>query len=152
MSLTDDEIVGLVTSSVVLLKEIEARLKNKRMADDTYTLPQVQHAIEALKRKARNVSHRKISEFTYKAETEVTSNQTDEQIIIHIGTVLTNLRQVIARLKFSLMADFSFSLVDMKHAVNVLANKEAPNDPDAIIDEYTVDVQQRTQRLTLLVG
>jgi hypothetical protein len=147
MSLTDDEIVGLVADSVVLLKDIQARLKVSLMADGTYSPPQILHAIETLKRKARNVTGRKIGEFTYKAETPVTSSATDDQIVIHIGVVLANLRQVIARLKVTLMADFSYSLEDMKRAVNILANKEAPTDPSAIIDEYTVDVQQRTQHV-----
>jgi hypothetical protein len=143
--LTDNEIVGFVADSVVLLKAIQARLKASLMADGTYTPPQILNAIETLKRKARNVTHRKISDFTYKAEPEVTSEQTDAEIVTNISLVLTKLRQVIARLKVSLMEDFSYSLEDMKHAVNILANKEAPINPTAIIDEYTVDVQQRTQ-------
>jgi hypothetical protein len=147
MSLTDDQIVGLVGECNVLLKAIEARLKTVLMADGTYTPPQIRNALQALKRKARNVTKRKISEYTYKAETEVTSEQTDAEIVTNIDLVLTKLRQVIARLKLTLMADFSYSLEDMKHAANILANKEAPIDPSALIDEYTVDVQQRTQHV-----
>jgi hypothetical protein len=144
MSLTDSQVIGLIESSVAILRTIVARLDTESMADNLYEQKTIIFALDKLKKKGRESSSRQIKEYTEKAESSVSSSQTDDQIKAHIAIVLNNLDQVIARLKVTPLMDHRYHLNDVKSACDSLHVKKLSDDPNVVIDELTVDCQLKT--------
>jgi hypothetical protein len=140
--LTDAQVIGLIEDSVVLLRDISARLSVTPMADKKYDSKTIELAITFLQREVPD-SSRFIDGLTRKKQVVVTSTQTDDQINTHIGVVFANLRNVINRLRPTPLADKSYHLTNIKKACDTLEVKKLVDLPTVVIDELTSDCQLR---------
>ena len=141
MSLTDNQIKGLLEDSVLILRQIAVRLNAKAMANNKYELRTILFAIEMLETDIPNKTNRQINGLTKLPESAVSSSMTDSQIEAHVAIVLGYLDQILDRLVVSPMADKSITAQSVENSCNALEYKKLPDSPTRVIDSLTTHCQ-----------
>ena len=139
MSLTDQQIVANIESSVALLRPLAVLLTATPESSPKYTKYGMIEAIDTLKRLTAADPRRQIKELTVPPVTVAKPDLTPEQVEAEVLAVLALLDPVVTRLNIQAMADESYTYAQVKKACDILSYRKLPRfDPTLVIQEKTV--------------